>query len=121
MSLVDDLKATREWLDEPKHWCKRAFGKIRNEKGNLCATRDQLDVAEKTCLIGAYQKVTGKKGYEDFVDALGGCLPDEISRFDVFGFNDAKVFGFNDAKDTKHADILRVLDCAISKAEEVRA
>lgn len=108
MTLVDDLKATREWLSDRKHWCKRAFGKVRNENGHLRAENEYLRIAERTCLVGGYLKVTGRNSQRAFFDALDGCLPDNFARWDVVGFNDAKT--------TKHADVLRVLDCAIERA-----
>lgn len=94
MTPKDVLKDAREWLSDPEHWCKGSLGS--REEGHTCLlgallTSSRPDTEEEQAAVTVVIKI---------IRALYG----------------RSTLGFNDDPDTKHEDVLKVLDAAIERA-----
>ncbi len=109
MDTAEELRIYREvrnWLSDPSHWTRGWFA--NNSDGLMINGWD--DGVEETCLLGAFQKVTGTDSNDELFEPLVKCIGDS-GRFTA-----SAIIQFNDS-DASHEDVLRVLDCAINALE----
>lgn len=127
---LKNLKGTRKLLSNKERWGTGNF-EIRFEENPDYDCNDPDDSLEKIelklpkyCLIGATEKIDGPG--EILADrlllyAIGQPFWDEDSGVDDFSTRDdtESVQNFNDDDDTKHRDILKLLDRSIKLAEKM--
>lgn len=105
------LKGVREYLTDPAKWRKDDYG---DYYGN-----------GPCCILGAARAVAYKAGADELEqdkamhEYLAPYMPPTFIFKENFGdfSGKAKVAAFNDADTTTHEDVLKVLDCAIARAE----
>jgi hypothetical protein len=102
---ADVLRHARRLIADSSAWTKGAAA--RNADGATCQPRDIT--ATCFCSIGAVVRVVGDD-YAAFAPLLRCLMPSEVQPF-------AAVQLFNDSHDTRHADVLRMFDEAIYRAE----
>lgn len=113
MQPIDILKGTRELLSDPARWTKGQFA--RNKKGS--DTYSTSGDAVCWCVQGALRKIYNDDASPIILAAqlIERALPADL----VSGANNAgkdPIVVFNDDPNTKHEDVLRVLDKAIELA-----
>jgi len=99
MALVDDLKAAKALIADPKNWRRGGWGR----PGNRCALGTLLDLG---CGVGNVPSHPVTK-------ALRRCLPGNFLGM-------GSVVRFNDDPTTTHADIMALFDRAIAAAEAAK-
>lgn len=113
MEKLELLKGVRKHLSNPENWYKGGYapgGCVNIPKGCVCLLGAANYVADPD---RNYSRDGTNYAAETILDrGLVGCVP---AAFERDGF--VRVASFNDHPDTTHADILKVLDCAIAKAE----
>lgn len=128
MNLRDKLGVligTRQLLDDPKHWVKGQYAGIRREDYVELVDFNNA-AADCYCLAGAFTKVAAinglvelnHSGWEtaislrpDMIEIVG-CINGDVPT--PVGYDALDVItAFNDGMQTTHADVLKVLDCAI--------
>lgn len=117
------LKAVRELLSDPSRWYKGAWTN-NNDYGMLAELASKKDDPScQFCLLGAFyacsdlaDEVEGLYRSFDIManEILAPCLPDWAGRDNLGG---PWTPTFNDDPNTTHEDVLKVLDCAIARAE----
>lgn len=95
------LKSVRELLTDPTHWTQRAYA--RDKGGCIVGSEDPRAVC--WCLFGALLKLGRIRPPQD-MDGAARRLAAEA---------ECPVSSFNDSR--THADVLRLLDRTIRKAE----
>jgi hypothetical protein len=121
---VDLLTEAKKLISDEKHWCKGALMRLRGVGRNTIRAKDIRDAATKSgkqwCAIGALAftakrikaELPGQENQYSFYiverDAIGSLYNA------IPGRRWFTVEEFNDAKTTKHKDILRLYDRAIS-------
>lgn len=108
MDSKEILIKIRELLADPKHWTKGSYARVK--KGGESTSYD-VENATCWCLMGALNKVVNGVYDSSTIKAknlLQSCLPIKYLE---------QLIEFNDNKNTKHAQIIKALDCAIEKAE----
>jgi hypothetical protein len=118
---LETIKAVRKLLSDPARWYKGNWTNI-DDYGDLSDLQERKDDPNcQVCLLGAFyacsdigDDVEGFYGFDSAANGLlSDCLPDSAK--DSLG--DKWTPTFNDAASTTHEDVLKVLDCAIAKAE----
>lgn len=110
--LLDDLKAARSLIEDPKRWTKGVLARPSRDAGVSCWPSDEQ--ATCWCALGAALRIGGSKGstptprYQAIADALDEQVPYE--RGDVAEVND----------EDGHAAILALFDKAIAAEEAKR-
>lgn len=103
-SVADVLKRVRERLSDRRRWTRHTYARA----GRRRVYWSDPD-ATRWCLVGAVcieaQLLLPDDPWQDALNAVRDCAPVR------------DLASFNDAKETTHADVLRVLDCAIERAE----
>ena len=122
MSVVDDLRAVREMLADPKKWTKEAMARDINNKPVM--PRDDAAVCyciqgamEKLCLYGNLIHCAGQKRLYRMCLALKDVPI--IKYFEPDGLDDDvfhAIVHFNDSHQTTHDQVLAAFDAAIESA-----
>lgn len=111
MTPKEILVGVRDLLADRSHWTQGTCA--RKSKGGKAVTYNSPE-ASCWCLIGAIEKVaSGDGGVANAINLIYTCLPPMPAR-DLF---ENRLVRFNDNKNRKHAQVIRVLECAIEKAE----
>lgn len=99
MTTAEILRGARERLSSPRRWRKHDYGP---------------DGAGRVCIVGACAVAAGETDIHTIEQGPVGALLSEC-------VGSGLPISFNDDPETTHADVLRVLDCAIQKATEQAA
>lgn len=103
------LQSARELIADPAHWTQSAFA--RDVNGNDCVSNDPEAVC--FCALGALNKAANY--YDSKKNATLYFKAKAALRDMIYPHN---ISMFNDRFDRTHAEILRLFDDAIAKAEE---
>jgi hypothetical protein len=106
--LLQDLKAVRELISDPKNWIR---GDLAVDLQNTPVDPEAPEAC-KFCLMGAILRVSPRPG----VIVRASPLIDIIYRF-LPESNYKQITKFNDDPMTTHQNVLAVLDQAIAKVE----
>lgn len=100
-SALKVLVSARELLSDEKRWTRHRYA--RDAAGDNAMLSGKKAVC--WCLTGAVLNSPLRSSHQDIALDL------------IHGVVGGSIFGFNDDPTTTHADILRVLDAAIEKAQ----
>ena len=110
-SVHDILVRVRERLSDPERWTKYTLARRPFYEDLVpCSVGDSG--ATCWCLAGAVMAETMATSSAVAINAIHECLPAYLQK------RNGGIVEFNDGARRKHADILRVLDCAIAKAAD---
>ena len=111
MTAVEILTEARDFLSDPKRWCKGVYGRDKH-RHPLISVGPLKARAVKCCAMGAIWRV---EGTTEAAITARDHLNDAVYDIKHLPSSHAAV-EFNDAANTKHEDLIRVFDDAIVRA-----
>lgn len=119
--MIEILKAAREKISDPEHWCQRYPAKTADDKN--CSFNDSN--ASKWCMSGAIwcvvQDQEARCAVADYIESIIPELPEVQeynAKIDEEYYQIGGIFGVNDR--LGHQAVMRLFDLAISRLEETQ-
>lgn len=120
-AILDILRRARALIEEPDHWCKGTFAKVRRGTRNYVPDYGEMDEeCNVFCASGAVRHILFLDGGGRIDDEDSRALAQLLSRHIPRDGVRWSVVDFNDRRRTTHGDILAVYDRTITDLERER-